>query len=172
MSTTRTTYQNIRTGIAICRLNSSAGQKSRGCKRSDLFVSLSSSSFHPLLPSLQPLTLSSSPLPARRICPLFGAISPNQIAFMHRTLMRDKSFLLFQDDIIVRSKWHLSIYSGRYHRPLHLLFPFLCSLSRHLMPVLSPPSSHIRHFRHVSANLGGSEMPPFHLPFPRHAMPV
>ena len=33
MSTTRTTYQNIRTGIAICRLNSSAGQKSRGCKK-------------------------------------------------------------------------------------------------------------------------------------------
>ena len=119
MSTTRTTYQNIRTGIAICRLNSSAGQKSR--------------------PSFHPLKLSSSPLPARRICPLFGAISPNQIAFMHRALMRDKSFLLFQDDIIVRSKWHLSIYSGRCHRPLHLPFPFLCSLSRHLMPVLPPP---------------------------------
>lgn len=139
MSTTRTTYQNIRTGIAICRLNSSAGQKSR--------------------PSFHPLTLSSSPLPARRICPLFGAISPNQIAFMHRTLMRDKSFLLFQDDIIVRSKWHLSIYSGRCHRPLHLPFPFLCSLSRHLMPVLSPLLSDTRHFRLVSANLGGSEMP-------------
>ena len=143
MSTTRTTYQNIRTGIAICRLNFSAGQK----------TTLGISASYP--PSLadRKHRVFFFVLQANAICrsehrSLFGILSGYfvhcvQILFGHGSAVHSLSFVPASDAGFLRSLLRASARS-LFFVPLAFFVPlrgtlvplFSSSIIRHAMPAV------------------------------------